>query len=185
MIKLNLGRGRSAAIVAVTALVLVSGCKYFSDVVVPEHDTEAPLPIVGLWSSTLQDYVVLRTGITPLEFETSDPDATFFAVASGMDTGGVQQVKILRSSRTLCSKGDISAIQTGTFTNQVVTQDGAIGATVKNGLFTGQVIRGRDLDTCPSGFTLQEATFSWGTEVQDFHKNTSTLGGTFRYKPKP
>jgi hypothetical protein len=169
------------ALFAFTAAL--SGCKYFSSVVVPARDTEAPVPVVGLWSAALQDYALIRTGITPLEFVTSDPDAQFMAVASGVDSGGVRQVKLQRSSRTLCSKGEISSLQTATYIDQVVTQDGAVGSTVKNGLWSGDPIRGRDLDTCPAGFTLQEATYSWTTEVTDFHDNTSGLVGTFRYKP--
>jgi hypothetical protein len=171
-------------VVAVLAIsAALSGCKYFSSVVVPAHDTEAPVPAVGLWSAATQDYVLIRTGATPLVFETSDPEAAFLAVASGVDSGGIKQVKLHASSRTFCSRGDISSVQTGTYTDQMNTQNGAVGSTVQNGLWSGQTIRGRDLDTCPAGFTLTEAIFSWSTEVKDFHDNTSALGGTFRYKP--
>ncbi|HEY2513414.1 MAG TPA: hypothetical protein VGI39_21240, partial [Polyangiaceae bacterium] len=109
---------------------------------------------------------------------------TFLAVAATVDSGGAASVLISTNSSLQCRDGNggshtvfqLGDLQTG-------TQDGTVGQSVSDGVWIYEPVRFDQFDSCPNGWRLTEATYSWATVSEDFHGNRSTSHGEMQYMP--
>ncbi|HEX7842498.1 MAG TPA: hypothetical protein VF469_33725 [Kofleriaceae bacterium] len=147
-------------------------CQYFSSTTVPATDTTPPATWDGVWTNG--DYAALRAN--PGSFIYHIPlGAQVIAVSSGMDDGGVSKVTTATEEGWLCCSGNICSSTGSLSSPTIATQDGSIGSTVSNGVWTGLTVQAHNF--CNAGFTLTSYRFAWTTTAEDFHGN-KTVGST-------
>ncbi len=131
----------------------LSGCDYFTNVVIPAQDTTAPLAVTGVYDLEQGKYVEIGLGGCPLEFDecppafqytVTDPTLTVLAVGATYDTGGAKSVDLEVWFEYWCrdSKGKTEGpVFYETSGHQTATQTGRVGDTVSNGLWTYVPVR--------------------------------------------
>jgi hypothetical protein len=147
-------------------------CQFFNNTTVPAFDDQSPSRVDAVWSNGnyLQIAVNTDTLLYDLPLGTS-----VVAVSAAIDNGGVRELEtVFNEQKECCILGSISCItyqlRSG---STVLLQDGSVGSTVSDGIWTGSLVTAPD---CDPGFTLQWYRFAWWTIAEDFAGNT-TLGG--------
>jgi hypothetical protein len=140
-------------------------CDSFEQVTVPATDTEQPVPFNGIWYQG--EYKVLTFEQQPVLY-TAEPGEPLVIVVGGLDRGGVRSVTLTgQTSMTCCRRRVCSTYQTLTEPN-VQTQNGTVGSTVSNGVWTST---GMTVPSCDARSTSGSWRYSWQVTVEDFHGN--------------
>ena len=139
-------------------------CQFFSSTTVPAADTQPPTTLDAVWSNGNYVQVAVNSGSLLYHIPLG---TTVVAVSSAIDDGGVSNVTMMSAEVWQCTAGP----QSGRLSDPIVaTQNGGIGSTVSNGVWTGIGV------TTPNcGLDqLQYYYFIWWTIAEDFHGNTMT-----------
>jgi hypothetical protein len=161
----------------------MTNCQYFTNVTIPATDTTPPLAFSGVYSLTQGNYVDSTTDSSFVYDVPSDTE-TYLAVGATMDSGGAASVIMSTSSNLHCIDGGGNShlvFQNGDF--QTGQQAGSVGQVVSDGIWVYEPVRFDQFDTCPNGWRLSVATYSWTTISEDFHGNRSTSQGEMQYVP--
>jgi len=144
-------------------------CQYFSSTTVPPTDTSPPATWDGVW--TAGDYAKLSTNPGSFTYHIA-LGAQVIAVSSGIDGGGVRKVTMATDESWTCCSGNICSGTESLSAPTIATQNGSIGATVSNGVWTGLSVQAHG--PCNPGYTLSFYRFAWTTTAEDFHGNKAT-----------
>lgn len=176
---------RTSVFCLAVAALASTGCEYFSTTTVPASDTQLPFAAVALYFDG--DHEELRFGrrsvaesfnTEEFNYVTSDPLKPYFAITAGVDGGGVREVRMWSRVYYRCLWGDVSVKIIEPWTSQTVQQEGSIGSTVDNGLYTWRPFVARNyfssLERCDGGgFRI---TMQWYGSAEDFHGNYTYFG---------
>lgn len=170
-------RARSAVVIAcgLGASIASTGCNEFWDVVIPAKDVTAPTVVPGYILNGKK-----TIGVGGIYVETTDKNATFYAISSAVDTGGVARLESMSRVVLECAGNGRSQwvwpdeeIHDGH-----ATQDGDVGDTVSSGLWDMNIVRLSALlrrATCPGDTWPITIRYLWRTYAWDFHGNVSPL----------
>jgi hypothetical protein len=170
-----------------SALALVGGfcgCQYFTNVVVPAHDSTPPGAWAGVYDVAKGEYVALGDG-AGVEYTTTDPTATYLAVAAGYDQGGVKWVTESQGVWVAYCKGAAAGYgETVSVADQSQSQRGTVGSTVSNGLWVYDLVRFDQCPAqCPIGWPIDHLAFTWDVATSDFANFTAYGTGEIDYYP--
>jgi hypothetical protein len=153
-------------------LLLTTGateCQYFSSTTVPAVDTSPPAVLDGVWINN--EFLELVGNPDSFEHHLG-LNQPVVAVASAIDTGGVRKVEMITEVGWSCCSGNICSSTQSLSAPIIATQNGAVGGTVSNGVWTGAGVE--FTNPCRSGTSLRGYRFAWQTTAEDFHGNTAT-----------
>jgi hypothetical protein len=118
----------------------LSGCDYFSNVVIPATDTTPPLAWSGVYDIQQGKYVALGIGNYAFYYTVTDPTATYLAVGATYDAdGGAALIQLGGDFGTECTDGTWYQYDRQEFLTE--RQPGKVGDTVSNGLWTYFAVR--------------------------------------------
>ena len=171
-------RARSALLITfgLGASVASTGCDEFWDVVIPASDVRAPTMIPAYYHGGKRTIAV-----GDIHVETEDPYATYFAISSAVDSGGVRTLDSYSKVVVKCRwrDGRTEWVWGTEVHDGHATQDGDVGDTVSNGLWTQNMVRLTSLlrrQRCPTGSYELEVQYRWRSVASDFHGNRNTHG---------
>jgi len=176
-----MGLRTKLAVLAVPALMAVMGptnCDYFSTVVVPATDTTEPL--VG---TRFFFFGEEQIELSPIEYETHDPDASFVVYPFVYDTGGARRISVGHGITVHCVDGPGVALD---FAPVVEQQAGQVGSAVKNGIYVQSVAMkfGDYVDECGDVDDVEAIEYGWAILGRDFAGNeTYAPGGHVVFTP--
>lgn len=167
------------------AALALAGCEFFGSTTVPATDTQAPWGVVALYFDG--DHEEIRVGdrtlpdsvnILAFDYVTSDVNKIFYALAAGVDGGGVREVTLTSRLYYRCLWGDTSNQIIEPWGSITVDQDGSVGDTVDNGLYVPKFFRARNylssIGSCDSGG--YRIILEWYSTTEDFHGNLTHYG---------
>lgn len=165
-------------------LLVVSGCEYFKDVVIPKHDINEPSAIASVMVNG--DIVAFGRNIDgSLTYRTSDRNTGFIAVAAAQDKGGAHRVVMAPALQYTCASPG-SSFATRRIVDYVTlerTQEGQVGDVVSDGVFTAHVINFGQLRCARPGEVVTHATYTWHVQAEDFHGNVKEMqNATIEYR---
>jgi hypothetical protein len=169
---------RSHLTVLPLALLLLTSCEFFSNVVVPARDAVIPSAIASLYDFDAGQHIPTSS------YTTNDPNRTLVALATIVDSGGAKRATMKPEVVAICSRGNLSLTISVLLSPLTATQTGTIGSTVKNGVFAFRVARLTEfMNLCqPHNATLDSLKFGWSVEGEDFHGNKAKIvRGELRY----
>ena len=150
------------------------GCEYFSNVVIPATDVESPTAFVGVYDADKGEYI--RIGVwDPIEERVTNPNKTYALVAAGMDAGGMRRITMTSFGTIKCTiPGGVNVTQ-WKGAPKIEEQEGTVGSTVSNGLYTYFTVKIGD--QCGPGSRLVLYEIFWSAFAEDFYGHKSAAGG--------
>lgn len=164
---------KSAMVCSPLFLCLTMGatdCQYFSTTTVPAADTTVPVTWDAVWVNG--NYVNLSLNPNSSTYHIA-AGASVIALSAGMDSFGVRKVTMEGSERWVCCDGDICTIAEPLSVPIVATQDGSVGSTVSDGVYTGRFVQ-TPSRACTGGLSLVSYGFTWRTTAEDFFGNKTS-----------
>lgn len=178
----------SKQIVGVTllsALVLGTGCDYFTEVTIPASDSTPPAGVARLLEvgGAEIDLFALDSNQT-VNVVTDDLARNFVAIGAAWDIHGAKRVRVYQSATRRCVDGEIGAAQFIDMAPLEGEQVGGPGDVVQTGVWQGQVISGSQADNCPGTTHLVSYTYQWSVEAENFFGQTVNGGsGSITFQP--
>jgi hypothetical protein len=145
-------------------------CQYFSTTTVPAADTTVPVTWDAVWVGGNYVNLIPNTGSFIYHIA---PGTSVIALSAGMDSGGVSKVSMAGWERWVCCSGNICSLSEPLSVPIVATQDGSVGATVSDGVYTGRFVS-VPTRACNAGYTLESYSFTWMTTAEDFFGNKTS-----------
>ncbi|MBV1858828.1 MAG: hypothetical protein KUG77_10480 [Nannocystaceae bacterium] len=169
----------------VAALVLTTGCEFWTDVTIPAADTTPPAGVARLLeiNGDELDLFAFSSGET-INYVTDDLDRNFVAVGAAWDLQGAKRVRMYQTATRRCVDGDIGAVQYIDMAPLNAEQAGVPGDVVETGVWTGEYISGDYADNCPGTTHLVSFTYQWGVEAENFFGQVVNGGsGSITFAP--
>jgi hypothetical protein len=183
---------RSFSWVAFLGAAALSGCDYFSNVVIPATDTTPPYAVSGVYDIVQNQYVALgATGDSldkpALKYRVTDPTETYMAVGATVDLGGAKSVHVWGQFVWWCRDSHgTEGLEPGPIVgSNTATQNGNVGDTVSDGVWTYLAVRFDQVEPAngcaQNGWTYLYTKFYWFTTSEDFHGNKAYSTGEMDY----
>lgn len=176
---------RFFGLLGATALVLSSGCEFWSEVTVPAADSTPPMGVTRLHEIGGEglDLFAYTSGET-VNYVTSDRHRTFVAVAAAWDQQGARRVRMYHGATRTCANGDIGASQQIHMAPLEAQQSGGPGDVVDTGVWTGRAVSMREADNCPGATELVSYTYWWSAQAENFSGQVvDGAGGSITFVP--
>jgi hypothetical protein len=163
----KLARSAPPALLAPVLLLLSTGfteCESFTDVTVPDSDTDKPTTFDGVWIGG--QYV--QSAFTGSSFVYhAEPGENVLTIAAAVDRGGLKRLEVHSGWRRTCCSSTVCSISSPLTSPRVELQEGTVGSTVSDGIWVYEAVQ---VPTCGEGWKLTFG-YSWFTEAEDFHGN--------------